>query len=263
MSIVNHMVNYLEIPLDDTFRALADRTRRRIIDLLKDGPKNVTTLASYFQISLPAISRHLKILEKASILERTRRGRVHVMSLRGKPLLDAAEWIDSYRTFWEGNLDSLETYILNQQRKEQGMATEIQNDISLEVKRQIQAPVATVYGAWSNAIAGWFGPESCEVLEADFTPRVGESYFIKVKEATMGDMTVQGEFKEVVTNERLVFTWSWVGDEDESLVTVAFSESGGSTEVTLTHTGFSPAESRDHHTIGWEGTLEKLAASVE
>jgi uncharacterized protein YndB with AHSA1/START domain/DNA-binding transcriptional ArsR family regulator len=262
-TIFNHMVKYSELTLDYTFRALADQTRRRIIDLLRDGPKNVMTLASHFQISLPAVSKHLRVLEKAAILKRTRKGRVHLMSLSARPLMDASEWIESYRQFWEGNLDSLEQFVLTQHRKELGMAIETQSDISLEVKRQIQAPVASVYGAWSNAISSWFGPEGCEVMEASFNPVVGESYSIKVKEETMGDMTVQGVFKEVVPNDRLVFTWAWVGEEDESLVTVGFREVDGSTELTLTHTGFSASESRDHHMVGWEGTLEKLAASVE
>lgn len=109
--IVNRMVNYSSPKLDRTFAALADPTRRRILAHLARGDQRVTDLARPHKMSLPAISKHLRVLEKAGLLRRRRYGRVHEMQLEAEPLKQAAQWVEEYRKFWEGSLDRLAAYL--------------------------------------------------------------------------------------------------------------------------------------------------------
>jgi DNA-binding transcriptional ArsR family regulator len=105
------MVNYSPKVLNRTFAALADPTRRRILEHLAQGDKCVTHLAKPHRMSLPAVSKHLRILEKAGLLRRRRYGRVHEMQLDAKPLQQAARWVEEYRKFWEASLDRLAEYL--------------------------------------------------------------------------------------------------------------------------------------------------------
>jgi DNA-binding transcriptional ArsR family regulator len=109
--IFNQMVKYSSKRLNRTFAALADPTRRRILAHLARGDKCVTHLARPHAMSLPAVSKHLRVLEKAGLLRRRRYGRVHEMQLEAKPLKQAAEWVEEYRKFWEGSLDRLAAYL--------------------------------------------------------------------------------------------------------------------------------------------------------
>ena len=109
--IFNQMVKYSTTTLDRTFAALADPTRRRILSHLARGSKRVTQLARPHAMSLPAVSKHLRVLEKAGLLRRRRYGRVHEMQLDAEPLKKAAQWVEEYRKFWEGSLDRLAAYL--------------------------------------------------------------------------------------------------------------------------------------------------------
>jgi DNA-binding transcriptional ArsR family regulator len=105
------MVKYSSATLDRTFAALADPTRRRILAQLAQGDRCVTRLARRHAMSLPAVSKHLRVLEKAGLLRRRRYGRVHEMQLEAKPLKQAAQWVEEYRKFWEGSLDRLAEFL--------------------------------------------------------------------------------------------------------------------------------------------------------
>jgi DNA-binding transcriptional ArsR family regulator len=105
------MVKHSSAALNRVFAALADPTRRRILSHLARGDKCVTHLARPHDMSLPAVSKHLRILERAGLLRRRRYGRVHEMRLEAKPLKQAAQWVEEYRKFWEGSLDRLADYL--------------------------------------------------------------------------------------------------------------------------------------------------------
>ena len=105
--------------LDATFAALADPTRRAILARLMSGETSVTELADPFNMSLPAVSKHLKVLESAGLIERSREAQSRPCRLKAKPLKDAAEWLEHYRRFWEESLDRLDNYLQGLQRKEQ------------------------------------------------------------------------------------------------------------------------------------------------
>jgi len=105
------MVKYKSSQLDATFAALADPTRRRLLEKLSSGQARVTDLAEPFSMSLPAVSKHLRVLEKAGLLERRRIGREFHLELNAQPMQDALRWIAHYRRFWEGSLDALAEYL--------------------------------------------------------------------------------------------------------------------------------------------------------
>jgi len=93
--------------LDEVFHALSDRTRRKILARLSRGPAMITELAAPFDMSLPAVSKHLRVLEGARLVSRSVDGRVHTCSLATKPLLDVERWLEYYRAFWTDELDAL------------------------------------------------------------------------------------------------------------------------------------------------------------
>ena len=105
------MVNYSVAALDATFGALADSTRRAILVRLAHGEAMVTELAEPFRVSLPAISKHVRVLETAGLLEREVDGRVHRCRLAARPMKNAAAWIEQYRAFWELQFDALAKYL--------------------------------------------------------------------------------------------------------------------------------------------------------
>ena len=105
------MVEYPSRLLDRTFAALADPTRRRILAQLAKGEECVTALARPHMMSLAAVSKHLIVLEKAGLVRRRRKGRVHSLAIEAKPMREAQAWMNKYRKFWEGNLDQFERYL--------------------------------------------------------------------------------------------------------------------------------------------------------
>jgi DNA-binding transcriptional ArsR family regulator len=118
MASFNQMVKCSQRLLDRTFGALADPTRRRILEHLAHGDRCVTDLARPYSMSLPAVSKHLRVLEKAGLIRRRRDGRVHRLRLEAAPMQEAQKWIEEYRQFWEESFDRLDEYLKELQNKE-------------------------------------------------------------------------------------------------------------------------------------------------
>jgi DNA-binding transcriptional ArsR family regulator len=123
------MVEYQSYTLNDTFLALSDPTRRAILDRLRSGPALVTAIAEPFDISLNAVSKHLKILERAGLIQRKISGRNHECSLNSKPLQSASAWLDTYEKFWGERLNALENHLVRKRKKNQRR----ENDYSRKV----------------------------------------------------------------------------------------------------------------------------------
>jgi DNA-binding transcriptional ArsR family regulator len=100
-----------ESQLDAIFHALGDRTRRALIAQLAKSPARITELAAPFSMSLPAVSRHIRVLEEAGLVRRRVDGRVHHCMLRAQSLREAARWLKHYQDFWEGSLESLAKFV--------------------------------------------------------------------------------------------------------------------------------------------------------
>ena len=104
--------------LSTTFSALADPTRRAILARLAAGPATVTELSAPFKISGPAISKHLRVLERAGLVSRGREAQWRPRTLEAAPLKEVAEWAEGYRRFWEGSYDRLDEYLQRLKEKE-------------------------------------------------------------------------------------------------------------------------------------------------
>ena len=105
------MVTISSEHLDRTFAALADPTRRAILEHLSQGPTTVGELADPFRISRPAISKHLRVLERAGLVRRRKDGRLSRCALDATPMKNAADWVERYRRYWEQQLDALARYL--------------------------------------------------------------------------------------------------------------------------------------------------------
>jgi DNA-binding transcriptional ArsR family regulator len=118
--LFNRLVHHGMSPdrLSTTFSALADPTRRAILARLVSGEVSVTDLAEPFEMSLPAVSKHLKVLERAGLIARGREAQWRPCRLEAGPLKDAADWLEHYRRFWEQSFDRLDDYLRELQRKE-------------------------------------------------------------------------------------------------------------------------------------------------
>lgn len=108
---LNHMVNYMPAHLDTVFSALGNATRRAILARLAEGETRVTELAAPHSMSLPAISKHLRVLEEAGLLTKERNGRIIRCRLAPARLKEAADWVEQYRRLWEGQFDRLSHYL--------------------------------------------------------------------------------------------------------------------------------------------------------
>jgi len=114
---LNHMVNY-SAGLNETFGALADPTRRAILASLAQGEASVSELAEPHRMSLPAVLKHLTVLERAGLVAQQKEGRVRRCRLIAEPLKEAGDWIAGYRSFWERQLESLDRYLAEQKEGE-------------------------------------------------------------------------------------------------------------------------------------------------
>ena len=112
--------------LDRTFAALADPTRRAILARLTSGQASVTELAAPFAMSLPAVSKHLKVLERAGLVARGRRAQWRPAQLQAEPLHEVADWLADYRRFWEERLDRFDEYLRELQASEPDQGEPVQ-----------------------------------------------------------------------------------------------------------------------------------------
>lgn len=126
-------------PLSATLAALADPTRRAILARLVEGEASVTELAAPFAMTLPAVSKHLKVLERAHLVERSRRAQSRPCRLAPAPLRDVADWVERYRRLWEGGFDRLDDYLTELQAGAADRA-EVQDETNRPDGREGAAP---------------------------------------------------------------------------------------------------------------------------
>lgn len=135
---------------------------------------------------------------------------------------------------------------------------------SLEIKRFLNAPRSRVYQAWTDPaqLREWFGPENVQTRHIVAETRVGGKFRWDLTNPEGEEMTLQGEYRELQPDRKIVFTWRWQDDEawenHDSLVTVELSDVPGGTELRLLHEQLPSEESRDNHNRGWSSLLNKL-----
>src|ERR1700689_59798 len=145
------------------------------------------------------------------------------------------------------------------------MVTQAATKPSLTIKRRFKAPPAKVFAAWTDPekVKRWMGPGETKALRAESDLRVGGRYRCVMQAPDGEEHDVGGVYREIVGNEKLVFTWAWKSTpEQESVVTVLFMPDGDGTLLTVTHEQFASDEARDGHRQGWDGALDKLEKFV-
>ncbi len=113
--LVNNLVNY---DLNETFAALANATRRAILARLADGEATVKELAEPFEMSLPAVSRHIRVLESAGLIEQGQRAQFRPCTINAAPLEEVSAWAEQYRTIWQGRFDRMDNYVSSLQTQD-------------------------------------------------------------------------------------------------------------------------------------------------
>ena len=148
------------------------------------------------------------------------------------------------------------------------MTTKTEAKTSLAITRFINAPRARVYAAWTDPaqLKEWFGPVWVRTCELVAEPRVGGKFRWEVIDCDGKEVTIQGEYREIVPGSKVVFTWRHCDDElwknQISIVTVELSDRDGGTELRLKHEQLSGEESRDGHNRGWNSVLDRLEEFV-
>ena len=140
-------------------------------------------------------------------------------------------------------------------------ATSVLIEPSLTLKRRLKASPEAVYAAWTDPekIVKWFGPDAGPVEHAALDVRVGGRYTVIFRTEDGEQHHVSGIYREVVPNEKLVFTWAWRSTpERESLITILIKPDGAGSLLTLQHEKFFDEKARDDHRRGWTGCLDKL-----
>ena len=141
------------------------------------------------------------------------------------------------------------------------MATTAAVKPSLTIKRRFNAPPAKVFSAWTDPekVKRWMGPGEVKALRVESDPRTGGRYRWLMQSPDGEQHDVSGVYREVIPNQKLVFTWAWKSTpERESLVTVEIKPDGNGSLMTLTHEQFFDGEGRDRHQHGWNGAMDKL-----
>jgi uncharacterized protein YndB with AHSA1/START domain/DNA-binding transcriptional ArsR family regulator len=266
-----------ESPLDRVYGAIADPTRRAILEVLAGGDVNVGSLAGRFPISFNGVSKHVKVLERARLVERTIQGREHRLRLNAGPLREAALWLEHYRVFCALSSVVVAPYL------QEGSATKaalsgIPGAASWEVppvntpdlpatvlvtRRLLPVPRERVFAAWLDpvSLAQWMRPGDVARATVEVDPRVGGRFRIVMTHGQRDDEHT-GEYLVIEPPALLSFTWlSANTDWLPTIVTVEFLERGAGTELVLTHRRL-PATKVDAHRKGWTDIIETLAVAL-
>ena len=235
---------------------------------LSQGEASVTELADPFKpMSLPAISKHLKVLEKAGLISQRREAQWRPCRLEPAPLKGVDDWLERYRRFYEASFDSLDDYLRQIQKPEQWPHDRGQPG-GITITRVFDAPRELVFKAWTEPqrFAQWFGGREATILldTVSMDIRPGGAW-----RATMfagpdrTEIPWRGIYLEVAPPERLVFTLSDQPGDEAEVVTVVLTEQGGQTEMVfhqggghLDQAGYARAKA------GWLVFFDELAATL-
>ena len=257
--------------LNDVFAALAHPIRRSIMERLAEGECSVGELAKPHNVSLPAISQHLRVLEDAGLLEQTPTGRVRRCALRAAPLSAAFSWIVQYRIFWEDALDDIAEKL--EQEETNMTETKAKTETTtgtVRLSRVFKAPRERVFAAFldADAMAKWLPPNGYTAHVYKLEPKVGGTYRMSFSSLDKKDTHFfGGKFLEIKPNERLRYTDLFESNDPamqgEIKVTITFKDVPGGTKVDIVQEGLPKAIPLDGAMTGWSQSLENLARLVE
>lgn len=273
--------------LNQAFAALANTTRRAILARLTEGEATVNELAEPFNMSLPAISKHIKVLERAGLISQEKKAQYRPCTIDVMPLKEIFEWTEQYRHIWQARFDQMDDYINQINNKEKKMSNSTISKDAIVIERTFDAPVNLVWQMWTQPehFKNWYGPEGFTVPVAEMDVRVGGKHlFCMEKQTSDGSMKMwsAGEYTKVVLNEHLVYTDS-PADENGNVVSpfadevndnkqptktevsVLLEDLNGRTKMIVTHSGLpmSKQEANKGAGKGWEQSFAKMADHIQ
>lgn len=257
--------------LDLAFAALADPTRRSILETLARGPSTVGDLAEPFQMSGPAVSRHLKILERAQLITRTTNAQWRTITLRTAPFTGVTDWIETQRLRWDQRFTALDAHL--EKMKETTRTVEgtpvSTHDTTPEftINRTFNAPRKLVWRAWTTEehLAAWFAPFGVTAESVSVDLRVGGRYrYTMVNQDTSEKYPTGGEYLAIIPVEHLSFTWGEpeAPVEDAAVISLTLNSSTGgddTTEMTFHVRGVDGRPGDNNVYDGWDEALTNLA----
>ncbi len=257
--------------LSATFAALADPTRRAILARLCQGEATVGELAAPFAMSLPAVSRHLKVLERAGLIERGRAAQWRPCRLEPKPLRAVSDWLDERRGDWERGLGGMLEEAGEGITHMDATTHRLSNGRAgnwFDLSRHFDAPRRLVFAAWSGIAHArhWFTPRGSEMTDgvADF--REGGAWRMEITAEDGAAMRIEGEFLEIVPDRRIVVSYRG-GEADPNLaveprIEATFTDEGTGTRLAMRMGPFAHPDDCSRHRFGWAATLAQLDAHL-
>jgi DNA-binding transcriptional ArsR family regulator/uncharacterized protein YndB with AHSA1/START domain len=245
------MVQYRDAAnIDRVSAAISDPTRRAILEQLSKGSTRISDAAEPFPITLTGFCKHVKVLERAGLVRRTRHGRENILELTPDPLRGVARWIQRYEHFWTERLDRLEAFFKVTKGETMTQLTEI------TVTRSIPASPEAVFDVWMDPKSPggpWFGGQRLIV-----NPVVDGLFYVAVGHEGR-TWPHYGRFIKIDRPRCVEHTWvSEATRGMESVVVVKFEQRGDTTEVTLHHSGVPDDEMGRRHQEGWAWVLSQL-----
>ena len=257
-------------PLSLTLSALADPTRRAILARLSLGAATVNEIAAPFDISLPSISRHLKVLEGAGLIARGREAQWRPCTLETAPLKEVDGWLGTYRRFWEGSFDRMDAYLKEITGADGRAAVTAVRDDELLIERAFDAPVALVFRLWERprppaALVGPGGVHGGRArLGADARPAVARGDDLEaVRAVAVRRRDPRGRDRTAASSSPSGGTRTTRAATPTRMVTVTFAEKDGSTIQSFHQTPFTSVAIRDSHVDGWNSLFNKQQLYVE
>lgn len=262
--------------LDLAFAALANPTRRAILSRLAQGEATVNALAEPFEMSLPAISKHIRVLETAGLVSRSRDAQFRPCALNAGPLRIVAQWADQYRSIWNSRFDTMDTLL-----KSLGEHEMPDHEKWVRIEREFNAPIEQVWRMWTEPamFQQWYGPRGMTVPTAEMNVVAGgiRKICMEMKSGQRAmSMWFTGVYKEVNRPTRLVYTESMCdadgtiispqsmgmpdGHPDITEVIIELSANGARTLMTMVHVGVPEGSAGAG---GWNQSFDRLAAALE
>ena len=240
--------------LTGLLKAVSDTTRRSLLtQLCQQGSSRVTDLADYYDMSLNAISKHIKVLEKAGLVTRKTIGRTHWIEANLKRVSLAENWFKELKSIWELRLEKLDEIMQKEVLK--------MTDLTVDINKTIHAPIEKVFDAWLNPkMLSKFMMPMPGMPESDVEndAREGGNFTI-IMHAGDDKLPHSGEYLEINRPDKLVFTWVSHNSVDNSTVTLNFTKiDDNKTNISLSHVKFIDEKARSDHEGGWGNILDKL-----
>jgi len=240
--------------LTELLKAMSDTTRRSLLTrLCQQGASRVTDLADYYDMSLNAISKHIKVLEKAELVTRRTIGRTHLIEANLNRIEIVENWFKELKSIWELRLEKLDQIMINGEEK--------MTDLTVNINKTIHAPIEKVFDAWLNPkVLSQFMMPMPEMPESDVENDVREGgSFTIIMHAGDDQLPHTGKYLEISRPDKLVFTWVSHCSVDNSIVTLNFSKiAENETNISLSHIKFLDEKTRIDHQGGWGNILDKL-----